>query len=344
MSILDGNIFKHFKDIRSDGEQQAYEARIPVFMMLISAANKRLRTWHSVNSIMECTGYSKTPVTEALAWLESRGAIYNVPKEARSGHESRIHGNRKVWQLTGIIKIGEQIVDYLFIKDEDRQSSLLEIEDHAPGHVKMLFRELGLLSEKPEIGLQDEPNLGLQNDTQIIEIGLQTKPEIGLQNDTAKELSKENLVKAVEISKEDEPPLQVLPQPPLNEDLAKVIQSYERWIGAITSGLRDTLLDWLHEYNGDWICDAFEESAKSNVRKLNYAKAILERWQKEGREKPQDDVKAKADAIARERDQRTIQAYEELKRKEAEAIRLAEIRRKAEAAGEGDNEPKQRAS
>lgn len=199
MSILHGDFYKHIGTVRTEGDSTAYEARIPVLMFLICTANKRLRTWHGIDAIMESTGYSKTPVSEALQWFAERGAIYNVPKEARSGREARVHGNRKVWQLTGIIQLGDAIVDYLFIKDEDRESSLLEIEDHAPENVKQLFQSLGLIEAKPEIGLQDRPIIGLQSDIENSEIGLQSKPEIGLQNDTAKELDKENLVKGSEL-------------------------------------------------------------------------------------------------------------------------------------------------
>lgn len=68
-----------------------------------------------------------------------------------------------------------------------------------------------------------------------------------------------------------------------NPDFAIVVQSHEQWFGAITSGIADKLNLWLEDYRADWICDALEESALNNVRKLNYAKAILERWAIDGK-------------------------------------------------------------
>ncbi|MEL7436877.1 MAG: hypothetical protein AAFN11_23260, partial [Chloroflexota bacterium] len=81
MSAIHGSLYKYLKEIRTDGKKKSYEARLPVLMFLISTANLRLRTWHGTKAIMDHTGFSKAPVIEAMNWLESHGAIYNVPKE-----------------------------------------------------------------------------------------------------------------------------------------------------------------------------------------------------------------------------------------------------------------------
>lgn len=182
MSILHGKIFNHFKYIRTNGDNKSYEARVPVLMMLISASDKRLQVWHGLDSIMESTGYSRTPIIEALSWLQSHGAIYNVPKTKRLGHAAKCHANRKVWQLTGLMDIEGVMVQYLLLKADDIKGSLQEIQDHT---TKIS------LQDEPEIGLQDRPKTPKNE-----EIGLQSDTNIGLQNDTTKELGKENLVKA----------------------------------------------------------------------------------------------------------------------------------------------------
>jgi len=76
---------------------------------------------------MEHTGFSKAPITAALQWLEDTGAIYNVPVDKRVGKEAEIHHKRKVWQLTGVIKLNT-LIPYLFLKTEDLISVLDELK------------------------------------------------------------------------------------------------------------------------------------------------------------------------------------------------------------------------
>ena len=333
-AIPHGNIYKHLKDIRTDGDKSAYEARIPILMLLISTADKRLQTWHSIQSIMNFTGFSKTPVTEALSWFESRGAIYNVPREARLGNAKRIHANRKVWQLTGILQLGEQIINFLYMKDEDRQSSLLEIEDHAPQHVINLFTEKGLLDKKPQIGLQDRPEIGLQNSTQIIEIGLQDRPEIGLQDSIAKELSKENLVKIEELSKGPAQLVEADDTSISQEDMSKIIALIEKGIGmTVTPFMLTFIKEDAPLYSvAEWSTAAdvlIERRRKKTISTpYKYLRGILK---SKAQEAPKYDAKARGDEIARKETERTILAYEELKRKEAEAIARANAKKEQEA-------------
>ena len=185
MSILHGKFYNHFKYIRTDGKNKSYEARVPVLMMLISASDKRLQVWHGIESIMNCTGYSKTPVIEALSWLQKSGAIYNVPKGKRIGRTAKLHANRKVWQLTGLMKIDSEMVQYLLLKDDDIKGSLQEIQSYAP-----------------KVSIQNKPIIGLQDELILDNIGLQDDNNIGLQDDTTKELGKENLVNTLSAPKE----------------------------------------------------------------------------------------------------------------------------------------------
>jgi DnaD/phage-associated family protein len=84
---------------------------------------------------------------------------------------------------------------------------------------------------------------------------------------------------SVELSEE----LPVVDPPIVDLDIAMVMQSYETWFGLLTSGIVDELKESTRLYGSKWICEALEESAKNNVRKWKYAKAILERWKTQGR-------------------------------------------------------------
>jgi hypothetical protein len=158
---------------------------------------------------MTDTGYSKSVVTDVLSYLQSVGVMYNVPVEHRVGQEKAIHGNRKVWQMTGIIAIGSEIIDYLYIKDSDRTSAYQEIAEHAHDDVKVLYAKLGVI----DLGSQNEPisteEISSQNEPKVIQFGSQNGLEIGSQNTTAKEVNtnkdnteKENTIIAVP---QDEP-------------------------------------------------------------------------------------------------------------------------------------------
>lgn len=190
MSLPNPRLREHFAKIRADGKKKKMnEARIPILMYLIMAANTRLRAWHGVDTIMTDTGYSKSVVTDVLSYLQSVGAMYNVPIEHRVGQEKTIHGNRKVWQMTGIMAIGSEIIDYLYIKDSDRTSAYQEIAEHAPDEVKALYARLGAI----DLGSQNEPisteEISSQNEPKVIQFGSQNGLEIGSQNDTAKEVN-----------------------------------------------------------------------------------------------------------------------------------------------------------
>jgi hypothetical protein len=193
VSLPNPRLREYFGKIRADGNKKKMsEARNPIMLYLIMAANTRLRTWYGVEAIMKDTGYSKSVVSSALAYLQSVGAMYNVPIEHRVGTEKNIHGNRKVWQLTGIMAIGSDIIDYLYIKDSDRESAYQEIAEHAPDEVKALYIKLGVI----EISSQNEPildelqkEIGSHNEPKVIRIGSQNELEIGSQNGTAKEVN-----------------------------------------------------------------------------------------------------------------------------------------------------------
>lgn len=65
-------------------------------------------------------------------------------------------------------------------------------------------------------------------------------------------------------------------------NIAKISQCYESNFGMITPALSEELKVLSEEYSADWFEEAVKISCDSNVRKLSYARAILERWRVDG--------------------------------------------------------------
>jgi DNA replication protein len=58
---------------------------------------------------------------------------------------------------------------------------------------------------------------------------------------------------------------------------------YEENIGMLTPLIADELREAEQTYPAEWIEDAFREAVEMNKRSWRYARAILERWRKDGR-------------------------------------------------------------
>jgi DnaD/phage-associated family protein len=58
---------------------------------------------------------------------------------------------------------------------------------------------------------------------------------------------------------------------------------YEQNIGLLSPMLADQLKDAADHYPQSWIEDAFREAVQQNKRNWNYIRAILRRWETEGR-------------------------------------------------------------
>lgn len=88
------------------------------------------------------------------------------------------------------------------------------------------------------------------------------------------------------------PPKEPYPPVELGSQRPTIYQLYEENIGLITPMIAETLRDLEETYPYDWIEDAFRIAVENNKRNIRYAVAILERWQREGRdarkEKPKD--------------------------------------------------------
>jgi DNA replication protein len=63
---------------------------------------------------------------------------------------------------------------------------------------------------------------------------------------------------------------------------------YEQNIGALTPMIADRLREAEETYPGTWIEDAIRIAVENNVRKWRYVEAILEDWDKRGRDERED--------------------------------------------------------
>jgi DnaD/phage-associated family protein len=69
----------------------------------------------------------------------------------------------------------------------------------------------------------------------------------------------------------------------LSEEKPNIFELYEENIGAITPMMAEILKEDEKTYPDSWIVQAIEIAVTRNVRNWKYVRAILERWQKEGR-------------------------------------------------------------
>lgn len=83
----------------------------------------------------------------------------------------------------------------------------------------------------------------------------------------------------------------------LGLDLEKpnIYRLYEQHIGALTPMLADALREAEQAYPAAWLEDAVRIAVENNVRKWRYIEAILERWQREGRDDRTDRGRTEAE-------------------------------------------------
>jgi DNA replication protein len=85
-------------------------------------------------------------------------------------------------------------------------------------------------------------------------------------------------------------PVEILPEQP------NVFRLYEENIGMLTPMIAEELRDAAATFPASWIEEAMQIAVTRNARNWRYARAILERWQKEGK----DDGSGKGHGTARE--------------------------------------------
>lgn len=76
---------------------------------------------------------------------------------------------------------------------------------------------------------------------------------------------------------EDGERVDILPERP------NIFRLYEQNIGMLTPMIAEALKDAEREYPAGWIEDAIRLAVENNARKWGYIRAVLERWEKEGK-------------------------------------------------------------
>lgn len=74
-----------------------------------------------------------------------------------------------------------------------------------------------------------------------------------------------------------EKPVEILPERP------NIYRIYEINIGGLTPMISDALRDAANDYPVEWIEDAIRAAVEQNKRHWSYIRAVLRRWEKEGR-------------------------------------------------------------
>ena len=89
---------------------------------------------------------------------------------------------------------------------------------------------------------------------------------------------------------EPTPPDEILEEPP------SIYRLYEENIGPLTPLIADAIKDAETTYPIHWIIDAIMIAVERNKRSWRYITAILERWQREGRDVRKQELKARGDS------------------------------------------------
>jgi hypothetical protein len=100
--------------IREEASGAGQEIRLQVLLALWASANSgSMRSWLCRTTLKERVRVNNNEaVSGALEFLVERGAIYEVPIVFREGNEPK-HKQIRVWQLTGMIYLNGQWMEYL---------------------------------------------------------------------------------------------------------------------------------------------------------------------------------------------------------------------------------------
>lgn len=102
--------------------------------LLLRCDQLRWRCYPSVKKIAKDTGQSTSVVDAALDWLVEHDCIVKVGYRSRIGKEKRLPNRQSVYQLTGMITLGDETYFYLFLNPETRVM-VEELVQHAKGHI-----------------------------------------------------------------------------------------------------------------------------------------------------------------------------------------------------------------
>lgn len=100
------------------------------------------------------------------------------------------------------------------------------------------------------------------------------------QTETSNQLGDSDIKESNQPPKIDE---QVEPEKEVN-DVGKIMRLYEKNIGAIVPMMAANVTQAALEYPAEWIEDAFKIAVERNARNWKYVSAILDNWQRNGRD------------------------------------------------------------
>lgn len=126
MSDLHWNLREILKEFRPDG-------RLNVFTCILLHKNNRNRSWPSNELIHKETGFSLAPISASIGWLLESYAMVLVPYDKRVGKEKSCGKNKNIYQMTGVIRIGDEYHQYWSMNPESWEAvadDLSEIGDN----------------------------------------------------------------------------------------------------------------------------------------------------------------------------------------------------------------------
>lgn len=82
--------------------------------------------------------------------------------------------------------------------------------------------------------------------------------------------------------------------PQVEIERATIFTLYEQNIGLIVPLIADQLTDAAEHYPAEWIEDAFREASEQNKRSWSYIRAILQRWERDGRKGKTNETRRRA--------------------------------------------------
>lgn len=105
------------------------DSRLPVFVSIFLHKNTRNRSWPSNDLIADETGLSSAPISAAIGWMIESNVVMLVPFEKRIGLELKLPNRKNIYQLTGVVLVGDEYYPYLNLTPEGWQSIATDLED-----------------------------------------------------------------------------------------------------------------------------------------------------------------------------------------------------------------------
>lgn len=111
MSDLNWELREHLHALREDDQ-------LAVLLCIYLHRNIRNRAWPSNDLIHKETGVGKTTISGAIAKLLEKRAFLLVPYNKRVAEETKLPKRKNIYQLTGVMFIDGQSVEYMHLTPE----------------------------------------------------------------------------------------------------------------------------------------------------------------------------------------------------------------------------------